>query len=679
MLGVSSSEGGPSPMSRDILSNSRARGELTHLGTSSNSNIMSVSLGTSSTPPIRDAQELNCFDFDSKCRWRNVEGLFVDELDWYQGSGQLDQGRLQVATATHVAPDGMYAIAATDVVQPPTSKAVLVSDPIACQLGDGEIQFMYWTSPDVRIKVCVKKTAKVYPDFDFCSGPIEAGDPGPAYVTIPDQGSTPFQIYIMAENFVFNAVNLQGGFAILDSIEYFARMCASMPETMPEASQNPVGPFQQPELGTAMSNDVVPLIPLGDSPDDTKRTTIRRSIASHFPTLSPKFSLGVAVTPATNEDNGKNDFEEKSEPKSAVFSYLEMTSFSMCDVLVCSFNESEICTNMVEHSDWKLTNRPVGNPLTGIRGDASALPYNKEGYYTFISGPQTETRLQTPSFIVDRPVLLVFSYHKVDGNSSLKLITKRPEEAVEKEEFVAPTLTKQSRRWFREVVPLTVGAYDYLAFEVKNLGRNHHVGIDEMFVIDERRKSFCSSWKKTRLTSLLKMLALRRLSSSPPKVLQVVSFDVRGTIIQLAENPGVVYSREAERLTNIKVEPEDVSNAFLKNYKKLSKDYPFFGHGTIGHREWWCKIIKMSLQDSSRDKIVENNFDEVTSKLFELYSTRQPWRLIDENIKQTLQRLRLKGVRLIVVSNADSRLKNILKEFELADMFDMIILSGENK
>ena len=30
--------------------------------------------------------------------------MFVDELDWYQGSGELDKTRLAVATATNVLP-----------------------------------------------------------------------------------------------------------------------------------------------------------------------------------------------------------------------------------------------------------------------------------------------------------------------------------------------------------------------------------------------------------------------------------------------------------------------------------------------------------------------------------------------------------------------------------------------
>uniref|UniRef100_A0A1I7WZS7 Dirigent protein n=1 Tax=Heterorhabditis bacteriophora TaxID=37862 RepID=A0A1I7WZS7_HETBA len=175
-LGVSSN---PS----ETLFGHRARGQSTHLG----------ALGTSSNPPIMDATELNCFDFDVHCKWRNMEGLFVDELDWFQGSGILDQGRLQVATGTHISPGkGMYAIVATDTVQMSTTKAVLVGDQIACQDGPAELKFKL--------------------------------------------------LYIIADHFVFHAVNLQGGFAIIDDIEYIADMC---PDTVMSraASHNDIVPF----------------------------------------------------------------------------------------------------------------------------------------------------------------------------------------------------------------------------------------------------------------------------------------------------------------------------------------------------------------------------------------------------------------------------------------------------
>uniref|UniRef100_A0A914NA78 Uncharacterized protein n=1 Tax=Meloidogyne incognita TaxID=6306 RepID=A0A914NA78_MELIC len=80
--------------------------------------------------PIKIPEELHCYDFNDKCRWRNMDGLLVDELDWYQGAGFLDENRLRLTTGTHLLPDGFYGIAASDKVELPGTKAILVSDVI---------------------------------------------------------------------------------------------------------------------------------------------------------------------------------------------------------------------------------------------------------------------------------------------------------------------------------------------------------------------------------------------------------------------------------------------------------------------------------------------------------------------------------------------------------------------
>ncbi|CAI2348078.1 unnamed protein product [Caenorhabditis sp. 36 PRJEB53466] len=516
MLGVSSSSGTEPGLSRPSVTNNnlfpssvRARGEKnTHFaipnGVAKSNKEMSVSLGVPSSPSIVDASELNCSEFDETCRWRNVDGMFVDELDWYQGSGELDQARLAVATATNVLPEGQYAIAATDMVQFPTIKAVLVSDQIACQVGDGEIRFMYWTSPEVQLKVCVKKMSKVYPDFDFCrvfSSAVEKNDPGPVFINIPEQGPVPFQIYIIADHFTFNSDNLKGGFAIIDSIEYYARMCN------PEEKAS----FDYGQKGS----ESVPLIPLAESKDEydpTAHVTVKRDTDSDIETLrafasAPPMTFQLGVSKGMDSRTGIVDFPSTpdrmamnsiiklrrpaSQETNEITNEIEEPMVStVCEVIVCSFNESEPCSNMAFQSDWGISAGPIGNPLTGVRGDASSLPFNEDGSFAYIAGPQMKTRMQTPSFSVDKAVTIVFSYYKADKSSRLQVLLKK-ENSDEVMVYEAPKLTRNSRRWFRESLSISPGKYDYLSFEVSNLHPNHYVGIDEMFVVDDRRKSFC--------------------------------------------------------------------------------------------------------------------------------------------------------------------------------------------
>lgn len=52
---------------------------------------------TVESKPIDSTVDLFCYDFDESCRWYNLDGLiFLDAMDWFQGTGSLDGNRLKV-------------------------------------------------------------------------------------------------------------------------------------------------------------------------------------------------------------------------------------------------------------------------------------------------------------------------------------------------------------------------------------------------------------------------------------------------------------------------------------------------------------------------------------------------------------------------------------------------------
>ncbi|KAE9419565.1 hypothetical protein Angca_000999, partial [Angiostrongylus cantonensis] len=436
-------------------------------------------LGASSLPPISDASELSCFQFDSTCRWRNVEGLFVDEMDWFQGSGALDEHRIHVATGTHIIPDGMYAIVATDAVQLPTAKAILASDQIMCQIGPGQLRFkLYWSSPEVRLRVCAKKISKTFPEYDFCSSDIETGDPGPVYITISKESSTPFQLFIIAEHFVFHSNDLQGGFAIIDDIEYTAELC----DKEARSGENSVGNFYDFTSRMCFKNcsEYTSITHNNGAEIFAKRGPRARSNHNFpFPGIAhytlkhggPASSLTTDVFPTTRVERFADG----------------------CDVLNCQYEKAQPCTDYATASSWIISSHPVGNPLTGIRGDASKLPFNESGSFAFVSGPVDFSRMSILSFYLDRKVYFIFSYHKVDRKSLFRLYTKRKDTKEEKMIFEAPKIGKDSRRWFREATLLDKGDYQYIAFEVRNLMANNYIGVDELMLVDTMRLPFCKT------------------------------------------------------------------------------------------------------------------------------------------------------------------------------------------
>ncbi|GMT05644.1 hypothetical protein PENTCL1PPCAC_27818, partial [Pristionchus entomophagus] len=165
---------------------------------------------------------------------------------------------------------------------------------------------------------------------------------------------------------------------------------------------------------------------------------------------------------------------------------------SACDVLNCRFSEGD-CDAMLAGSEWHTSDRPVGNPLTGIKGDASLMPYNKEGSFAFIRGPRPHSRLQTLPFTLAEDAFFIFAYHKIDPQSSFRVYAKQTGKDKETLLFDAPVLQKNSsRRWFREGRVLPAGAYDYIVFEVHSLSANNYIGLDEILILNVDRQLMCT-------------------------------------------------------------------------------------------------------------------------------------------------------------------------------------------
>ncbi|CAG9533305.1 unnamed protein product [Cercopithifilaria johnstoni] len=383
--------------------------------------------------PIDGTSDLFCYDFDSSCRWHNLDNLFIhDDLKWFRGNGFLDRNRLQVSTGTDITPDGSYSIVATDQIQAPNSKATLVSDVITCQVGVGELRFMYWISPEVRLTVCLKRISQSYPNFDFCTSPIRGGSPGPAQISIDDLGNEPFQILIQADNFVFHSGNLEGGFAIIDNLEYYGDLCFD-PTMLP------------------IDKDI---------------------IVSH-------------VMYDESESTGSPG------PKTTFTDYK-----SVCNVLQCTFDDdSDQCSIDTSNSMWSIA-RPSSDGIR-IESNSSGPFYDPADSFIYIVGPVAKARLHTAPFQSIIDFNLLFSYYKTSNNPKLRAIIKMREKPTEKTVFTALMWEKQNKHWYRELISLEAGIYDYVAIEIQNLDDDQQIGIDEFLVLDSQKRPMCSQQRNS--------------------------------------------------------------------------------------------------------------------------------------------------------------------------------------
>uniref|UniRef100_A0A914PAH9 MAM domain-containing protein n=1 Tax=Panagrolaimus davidi TaxID=227884 RepID=A0A914PAH9_9BILA len=144
-----------------------------------------------------------------------------DELDWIRARNSWGREEGLTIFGTEETATHCYILVGSQSALPPENAALLVSDPVQCQEGDGKLTFRFWTSPKTEIKVCIRKPG-LGKFYDWCSCPITKGDPGPVAVIIPGSIMYTFEIVIEASHFDFNAFGVQGGVVIIDDITYEA-------------------------------------------------------------------------------------------------------------------------------------------------------------------------------------------------------------------------------------------------------------------------------------------------------------------------------------------------------------------------------------------------------------------------------------------------------------------------
>ncbi|CAJ0569321.1 unnamed protein product, partial [Mesorhabditis spiculigera] len=160
------------------------------------------------------ASQLDCADYDEKCRWRS--GGQSDKM-WRRSTSPLPREFLYNTTGSYMGPSGAYAVLYIDQ----GSKRpldVLKADPIPCQSQtENKLSFRWWATRDVRLEVCAVGPPGT-PE-ECRSLPAETS-PAPAEVSFRT-ASTQFTIQIRVASFSpdFDSV------VIIDDLTYRATLC----------------------------------------------------------------------------------------------------------------------------------------------------------------------------------------------------------------------------------------------------------------------------------------------------------------------------------------------------------------------------------------------------------------------------------------------------------------------
>ncbi|MCI0663797.1 MAG: HAD-IA family hydrolase [Acidobacteria bacterium] len=155
--------------------------------------------------------------------------------------------------------------------------------------------------------------------------------------------------------------------------------------------------------------------------------------------------------------------------------------------------------------------------------------------------------------------------------------------------------------------------------------------------------------------------------------IQVVFFDAAGTLFEVNGSVGEIYC-EFTRRYGVQVDQGEINAAFSRSFQAqpplaFPPETPQ-AELTILEKTWWRNLV---LEVFGNHEF--SQFDSFFTEVFEFFRRKEAWRLYDDVIP-TLTELRNRSIRLAVISNFDSRLDNLLLDFEIDRLFDGLHISS---
>ncbi len=150
--------------------------------------------------------------------------------------------------------------------------------------------------------------------------------------------------------------------------------------------------------------------------------------------------------------------------------------------------------------------------------------------------------------------------------------------------------------------------------------------------------------------------------------IKLLTVDAAGTLIRPWPSVGAVYAQTA-REHGLQVDDQEIDSRFYWVLGQMQKDKSI----TRGEeKEFWRAVVFETFQPFCNLDQLEPIFE----KLWNLFATGDHWRL-SEHSESTLRTLRQRGYRIALLSNNDSRLRQVIKDLDIEALFDEIFISAE--
>ncbi|NET23865.1 MAG: HAD-IA family hydrolase [Okeania sp. SIO1H5] len=155
--------------------------------------------------------------------------------------------------------------------------------------------------------------------------------------------------------------------------------------------------------------------------------------------------------------------------------------------------------------------------------------------------------------------------------------------------------------------------------------------------------------------------------NSSSKPLQVIFFDVGGTLLHPQPSVAEVYQRVAQE-HGFEISSGEIRKQFRQAFQQQSK-IPL--DSVAREVSWWRTIVDNTLGSWVDESAMESVFRD----LWTVYASPKVWRIAEDAIA-VLETLKNREIKLGIISNWDSRLLSLLDSLALSRYFDTIQVSA---
>ena len=145
-------------------------------------------------------------------------------------------------------------------------------------------------------------------------------------------------------------------------------------------------------------------------------------------------------------------------------------------------------------------------------------------------------------------------------------------------------------------------------------------------------------------------------------MIKVVFFDVGGTLIHAHPSVGAIYSAVAAR-HGVTAPPEILNERFEKAWAPMKKV------GNSHEKTWWRGMVQHVFEPYTFP-----DTDRFFEELYDSFREPSAWRLYPD-VRETLEELQKRGVRMAIASNWDERLPGLLDALDLSKYFEKKFIS----